>query len=120
LGEWLRGRRADAATLRHYGDVRGAELIDRLLESLEAVIQEGDAELLNLTQAAHLCGYSTDQLRRLIRAGKLPDYGRRGAPRVRSVDLPRKAGALPQEPSRLQLRGAERRQTARSIVDSIR
>jgi hypothetical protein len=120
IESWLRERRGDARILHEYGDTRGAGIVQTLLDSLEEFIRELDGDLLNLTQAAQVCGYSTDQLRRLIRGGKLGDYGRPGAPRLRPSELPRKAGPLPSEHLPLQLGGAERRQTARSIVNSIK
>ena len=116
---WIRDRRAETEVLRTYADDRVAGIISRLLDSLEEVLSEQESELVNLTQASELCGYSTDQLRRLIRTGKLTDYGRHGAPRVRPSELPRRAGPLPTKAHPLQLAGAERQQTARSIVNSI-
>jgi hypothetical protein len=79
--------------LRHLG-----ALVDpvRLLETIIAEfddISRFEAEtLLSLTQAAYESGYSADALGRMVRAGKIPNRGRSGAPKVRRADLPRKAG----------------------------
>jgi len=79
---------------------RVGALVDpvRLLDAIVAEFDEAssaEAEaMLNLTQAARECGYSADALGRMVRAGRIPNCGRPGAPRVRRSDLPKKAGNL--------------------------
>ena len=65
-------------------------VLDELLADLESVTRHEGTELLTLTQAAIRCGFSPDSLGRLVRLGKLQNYGRKNAPRVRAADLPRK------------------------------
>ena len=86
--------RAVRNTLAEVGGlVDGAKLVDRLLVDLEAVCAAEDGETLTLAQAAAESGYSRDHLARLIRTGAILNVGRRRAPRVRRVDLPRKPAA---------------------------
>jgi hypothetical protein len=63
----------------------------RAADELEAALRDAADEELTLTQASGESNYSTRQLRSLLRNGSIPDAGRRGAPRVRRGDLPRKA-----------------------------
>ncbi len=52
--------------------------------------QDADA-VLTLQEAALASGYSPEHLRHQIAAGAIPNVGRKGRPRVRAGDLPRKA-----------------------------
>jgi hypothetical protein len=63
----------------------------RAADELEAALSNAADEELTLTQASRESNYSTRQLRSLLRNGSITDAGRRGAPRVRRGDLPRKA-----------------------------
>jgi hypothetical protein len=49
-----------------------------------------------LTDAANRSGYSRDHLARLVRQHRIPNSGRRGAPRVRLRDLPIRPGVTPE------------------------
>lgn len=82
--------REDAATLARYGDERGAMLLRRAADDLEAALRAQDEELLDLDAAAQESGYSKDRLRHMVADGALPNAGRKHAPRVRRADLPRK------------------------------
>jgi len=86
----LLGRRAELARLGAL--VQGDRLIDEILEDLDAVEREQRGKLLKLSEASRACGYTADHLRVLIKAGKLTDYGRPHAPRVRLDELPAKPG----------------------------
>jgi hypothetical protein len=66
-------------------------LVGELLADLEAVARDEGMELLTLTQAALRSGFSRDTLGRMVASGALQNMGRKNAPRVRAVDLPRKA-----------------------------
>lgn len=67
-----------------------AGLTSQHIRELEdALTQEAD-EPLSLVEAAKVSGFSDDYLGRLVRRGTLKNVGRRGAPRVRRGDLPRK------------------------------
>src|SRR5581483_11119887 len=83
-----RARRDEFA--RFQATVDGATLCDQLLADLEGALAERHDEVLTLRAAADLSGYTVDHLARLIRQGKVPNAGRKHAPRVNRADLPRK------------------------------
>jgi hypothetical protein len=82
---------------KEFRDVFGDDARARALEwaafEIESAMQDGSEELLCLTDAATISGYTADHLARLVRTGKLVD--RRGtrdkSPRVRRGDIPIKA-----------------------------
>ena len=83
----------EAATLDRYKDERGAAAARlHAAELREAVAAQAD-ELLSPPEAEAASGYSRRRLRELEAERKLENYGRRGAPRYRRGDLPRKAKA---------------------------
>lgn len=82
--------RTEADTLRKRGAVAQAVAVESCAEELERALLERDDELLNLTEAARLSGYSSEHLGRMVRDGKIPNAGRPGAPRIRLGDLPRR------------------------------
>jgi hypothetical protein len=84
-----RARRDEFA--RFQASVDGATLCDQLLADLEGALSQRCDEMLTLRAAADLSGYTVDHLARLIRQGKLPNAGRKHAPRVHRADLPHKA-----------------------------
>jgi hypothetical protein len=71
--------------------VDGAQLCDELLAELESAVRSRDDELLTLPAAASVSGYTVDHLARLIRQGKLPNAGRKHAPRICRRDVPPKS-----------------------------
>lgn len=97
----LVGRRAELARLGAL--VHGDRLVDEILADLDAVEREEGSRLVKLSEASQACGYTADHLRVLIRAGKLTDYGRPHAPRVRLGELPVKPGhaATPSAPAQV-------------------
>lgn len=105
-------RRTEYQRLGVYVD--GAKVIEAFLTDLDAVMRDQADELLSLSRAAHLSGYSTGHLARLIRSGQLPNAGRPNAPKIRRADLPRKATALPNVDEGTKL--PTKAQIARSIV----
>jgi hypothetical protein len=54
-------------------------------------VADDDDELLTLDAATTESGYSAERLRHLVADGAVPNAGRRGAPRVRRGDLPKRA-----------------------------
>ncbi len=70
--------------------VDGALLCEEILEDLQALLRSEEDRLLTLTQAAQRSGYTIDHVGRLLRTGQLANAGRKGSPRVRAGDLPRK------------------------------
>lgn len=85
--------RDDAARLATYGDDRVAGVIKRLADELEAALRGLADEPLTLSQAALESGFSKDRLRHLVSSGELVNVGRKGSPRLRRGDLPRKSTA---------------------------
>lgn len=94
--EFLAKWNTDAEAMQRRGVmVNGAGLLSEVLADFKALMAgEGEA-VLSLPQAAARSGYSADHLGRLVREGRVPNAGRKGAPRVRVADLPRKPACLP-------------------------
>lgn len=65
---------------------------------LTLALAEARDEPLTLPQAAKESGYSTDHLAKLVRAGQVPNAGRKHAPRIKRGDLPRKAAVVSRGP----------------------
>jgi hypothetical protein len=81
--------RAKAAELREsFGDEARARTLEWAVKSIEDALRARESQPLTLTEASLRSGYSADHLARLLRQGKLPNAGRRGAPRIRAGDLP--------------------------------
>lgn len=94
--EFLTRWRLRCEELRRLGAlVDGATLIDQLLADIADVFDDEAEVDLTLTDAAARSGYSRDHLARLVRQHRIPNSGRRGAPRVRLRDLPIRPGVTP-------------------------
>ncbi len=85
VARWDRRR---AVFQRFSALVDGAKLCAEVLADFRAVTNEHGDWTLSLTEAAARSGYSAPHLGRLLRAGKIPNAGRPGAPRMRVADLP--------------------------------
>jgi hypothetical protein len=94
-----------------------AKLVEEVLRDAEALFGSEENELLTLTEAAKISGYTADHLGRQVRNGTLKNYGRPHAPRVRRADLPRKPLLL-DAAADTNLIGASRRQVAKAITTS--
>ncbi len=85
--------REEAAILHR----RGADEQAAVLESCASeLVEEGrflSLEALTLEQAANESGYSYSALQKMTSHGTIPNVGKKGAPRVRRADLPKKPGA---------------------------
>jgi hypothetical protein len=98
--------------------VSGATIIGQVVSDLEAAIQDGGSvELVSLTEAARLCGYTADSLRRKIHAGELTDYGQPHKPRVAVQELPRKVDCLLNRGESGSI-AESRRRTARGLISA--
>lgn len=73
---------------RYHAQVDGEALVTEMLADLD-LLADGEAAV-SLPVARAETGYSTDHLSRLIKEGKLTNYGRKHAPRVRLSECPRK------------------------------
>ena len=80
-----------ARALRRYGGETPATALESCAAELEATLRDRDDTTFSLVEAAKVSGYSADHLGRLVRDGKIPNAGRRGAPRIARRHLPRKA-----------------------------
>jgi hypothetical protein len=89
--------RSRAEELRPYA-APAAEAFVRAAFELEEAMREAADEELTLAEAARESGYSERRLRELVKDGDIPNAGRKGAPRLRRADRPRK-GRKPAEGS---------------------
>ena len=84
---------AEAETLEHYHDARGAATARLHATELREVVKAQAGELLSPSEAEEASGYSRRRLRELEADGRLKNHGRKGAPRYRRSDLPTKPRA---------------------------
>jgi hypothetical protein len=109
----------EAETLRRLGaHVDGALLIDAILADLSALDRANASEALTLELASRESGYTADHLGKLLRAGTIPNAGRKNAPRILRRHLPLKPSALRYQRSNAQLAIATPGQIARVVVTS--
>ena len=73
-----------------WGCPNAAAIWTAAAHELEVFAREHELETLTLTQAEAESGYSKDHLSRLIAGGQIENVGKKGAPRTRRADLPRK------------------------------
>ena len=83
--------REEALLLRRRAATLQAEVLESCAAELEACSKERDIEALTLSQAADESGFTYSALEKMVRRGAIANVGRRGAPRVRRRDLPRRA-----------------------------
>jgi hypothetical protein len=116
---FLNNWRAERDRLRRIGALADPGLlIADILKDVEAILAAEEEETFSLTRAARVSGYSAGHLGRLVRAGTIPNAGRRHAPRIRRANLPRKATALRPPPGAPHLPPATPGQIARAVVTS--
>ena len=94
--------RERAAYLEQFGDPTSAKLWRLAAVELEAALKALGEETLTLAEAAALSGFSADHLGHLVRHGKLRNFGRKNAPRLRRGELPIKSTAKPGRPPQQQ------------------
>jgi hypothetical protein len=82
--------RTDAALLRRRGAPDQADTMESLAAELEQRAREHQLEALALEQATAESGYSYSAISKMVAKGELANVGKKGAPRVRRGDLPRK------------------------------
>ena len=108
--EW----RTTARIFREHEETSVASAYEKCADALEEALSHEDEALLTLHEAAQLSGYSADHLGRLVREGKIPDAGRKGAPRIARRDLPTKPGAVA---TATPIRELDRTQIVRSAIN---
>ena len=82
--------RERAALLAEFGDPNSARLWHIAAAESQEALRVLDEESLSPTEAAQLSGYTSDHIAALIRNNKIPNIGRKYAPRLRRGDLPNK------------------------------
>ncbi|HEY2375751.1 MAG TPA: hypothetical protein VGH98_07210, partial [Gemmatimonadaceae bacterium] len=70
--------------------VNGAAIAGEILNDLDQLERAEAEAVLSLEEASRASGYSADHLRHLVADGSIPNAGRKGAPRIRRADLPRR------------------------------
>ncbi len=85
------GWEADARKLREYGQESAAKIAELHARQLRDALRGAGEEALTLAEAAAESGYSKRRLREFVSEGSIPNAGRKGAPRIRRGDLPKKA-----------------------------
>jgi len=85
--------REEADLLRGYGASEAAASAELHAQQLAEAVAEAEDEVLTLEEAAVESGYARRTLREKISVGEIPNAGRKGSPRIRRGDVPRKAGA---------------------------
>jgi hypothetical protein len=84
--------RADAGILRHRGAAVQADVLESCAAELEDEGRLFSLEALTLEQAAEESRFSYSALQKMVSDGTIPNVGKKGAPRVRRGDLPKKPG----------------------------
>ena len=98
LDQLARTWQAEAQQLRtRYGMDQLATLAETHAAELLEAMREANDQQLTLSEAASESGYSVRRLRELIAEGRIPNAGRKGAPRIRRADVPRRAGQPSQD-----------------------
>jgi len=91
LRELIPAWRARAAELRAWAAAEGAAVaLEHAADELAGALRaEADAPL-TLGEASRESGYAVETLAKLLREGRIPNAGRKHAPRIRRGDLPLK------------------------------
>ena len=121
IAELVKAWQEEAEQLRgRYGADELARLCETHAAELEVALRATQEEELTLGEASRESGYSTSHLRAMIKSGLIPNRGRRGAPRLRRGDLPRKpAGETePAEPRPRICAPAEKRSAPRGAFNA--
>ena len=80
-------------TLRRYGAVVQAEVVEMCTRELQSAITEWELQQLTLAEAVNESGYGYSALQKMVASGELENVGSKGTPRVRRRDLPKKPGS---------------------------
>jgi hypothetical protein len=89
LSQW----RSRASDLERYAPAAAQAFRDAADELAEAL--NGAEETVSLKEASMLGGYPVDSLQRMVAGGRIQNFGRKGKPRIRRVDVPVKPGHSP-------------------------
>lgn len=112
--------RAEAELYRKRGLAEPAAIVDSLADELEFEVEEVRGETVNLVEGAKLSGYSASRLGKMVRSGRIPNAGRKNAPRIRIGDLPKKPGVAGSRTASIPvLELQRRRETGGRDVDRV-
>ncbi len=82
--------REEAGLLRGYGASEAGAAAELHAQQLTEAIEEAEHEELTLDEAARASHYSKRRLREMVADGTIPNAGRKGAPRIKRKDLPKR------------------------------
>jgi hypothetical protein len=85
--------KAHLEQLRAWKQEEAAGMLEWCINELAADLEARKLELLTLGEASVECGYSYSSLEKRVRRGEIANRGKKGSPRVRRGDLPKKAAA---------------------------
>ena len=84
---------------------------------VQALLESNELDAVTLKEASLMGGYSVDHLQREVSHGRIPNVGRRGRPRIRRCDVPKRPGhTLPENQPGGQF--ASRRRMALAVTTS--
>lgn len=101
--------REKAETLRRYGASVQADVMDALAGEAEAAWATYQNDALTLAEASAEGGHSPEHLQALVASGRIENVGKKGRPRIRRRDVPKKVGASNAARSSLPRSGIARR-----------
>jgi len=81
---------SEAETVERCGHESTGKLIRRLAVEVDEASRDDQDETLTLAEAALESSYSTEHLRKMVAAEKIPNAGEKGRPRIRRSDVPLK------------------------------
>jgi len=81
----------DAKLLREHGASEAAVTTEKHAREVVEAVKIGADEELTLEESVLASGYSKRRLRELIADGTIANAGRKGAPRIKRKDLPKRA-----------------------------
>lgn len=96
---------------RYGAMVHISKIVPEFLTDIQALAAAG-TDVLSITEAALLSGYSQDHLRKEIAKGTIPNAGRKGKPALRRADVPQKPGHTPPLPNASTATDSSRRRIA--------
>jgi excisionase family DNA binding protein len=76
-----------ARFMRDFGATEAPTALEKAAELADALLKADGERLLTYAEAAELTGRSRDTIAKAVQKRRLPNQGRRGAPRVRVSDL---------------------------------
>ena len=87
--------RREAEGLRRWAAEAQAQTLEECARQLAAALDAERYEALTLDEAAKESNYSYSAIQKMVAQGELENVGKKGSPRVRRGDLPRKAQSPP-------------------------